>query len=301
MNGIVVVDKPADMTSAHLVARVKKGLKADKVGHTGTLDPFATGVMVCCLNQATRLVQFLMYGKKRYEAVMCLGIRTDTQDFTGRVTSKQPDLAVADQQIHSVFRGFMNIKEQNPPVFSALKHRGVPLYKMARKGKFVQKPSRRISIYELEVLDINLPHVGFEVSCSQGTYVRTLCDDIGQSLGCGAHLVQLCRTENNGFTLDEAVSLNTLETLAATGKASSIITPMSAALRGMPQVTAGRSLAQKIQYGQPITREEVEPFDGSNSSWIKVVDTDGSLIAVLSTSRKNGVYPYAGVFANREP
>jgi tRNA pseudouridine55 synthase len=296
MNGIVVVDKPADMTSAHLVARVRKLLEARKVGHTGTLDPFATGVVVCCINQATRLAQFLTYGKKGYQAVMRLGIRTDTQDFTGRVISRQNHLAVTDQQIRSVFRRFLEIKEQAPPAFSALKFQGVPLYRLARKGKFVQKPCRRVSIYELEVLGIDLPFVRFEVICSQGTYIRTLCDDIGQALGCGAHLAQLCRTDNSGFTLQDAVSLNTLQTLAATGRVASILTSMTAALRGIPQVTAGSTLAQKIQYGQPITGKELEFFDGATSSWIKVTNTEGKLIAVLSSDKKNGVHPYACVF-----
>ncbi len=298
MNGIVVIDKPTDLTSARLTARVKKSLKAKKVGHTGTLDPFATGVVVCCIDQATRLARFLMHGKKRYEAVMCLGIRTDTQDLEGRVISRQPELAVTDQQINSAFGHFANIKEQNPPAFSALKHHGVPLYRLARKGTLVQKPPRPISIYELKILHINLPHVRFEVVCSQGTYIRTLCDDIGEFLGCGAHLLQLRRTENSGFTLDDAASLNEFEALAASGRASTVILPMSDALKNMPRVTADRTLAEKIQYGKPVARDELALSDGCGSAWIKVVDTQQNLMAVLSSSRENGVYPYACVFSN---
>ncbi len=300
MNGIVVLNKPAGMTSAQVVAGVKRILGAKKVGHTGTLDPFATGVLVCCVNKATRLAQFLMHGTKQYDAVMRLGVRTDTQDLTGRVISSQSDVAVTDQQVRSVFARFVTIRKQRPPAFSALKHHGVPLYKLARKGTFVLKPPREISIYRLEVLDIDLPHVRFEVSCSKGTYVRTLCDDMGEALGCGAHLVELCRTENNGFTLDDAVSLDDLEALAATGEASGRIVPMSAALKGVPRITASQSLMQKIQYGQPVTDNELEAFDGSSSVWVKVTDGDGNLIAVLGSSHKDGVHPYGCVFPSGE-
>ncbi|MDY6837667.1 MAG: tRNA pseudouridine(55) synthase TruB [Thermodesulfobacteriota bacterium] len=299
MNGIVIVDKPAAMTSAQVVARVKALLKAEKVGHTGTLDPFATGVLVCCINQATRLAQFLTPGRKCYEAVMRLGIRTDTQDLTGQVISKDPDVSVAHHKVRSVFRDFLKIKEQVPPAFSALKHQGVPLYKLARRGAFVKKPARPISIYELKVLDIDLPHVHFTVSCSQGTYVRTLCADMGDALGCGAHLVQLRRTESGGFSLKEAVSLSTLKEMALVGNISDCITPMSLALRAIPEVHAGPKLAQRIRWGQPITRPDLGQHDVA-TRWIRVTDPQGDLIAVLSTNKKNGVYPYVCVFPNQE-
>ena len=297
MNGIIVVDKPPDMTSAQVVTQVKRILKVKKVGHTGTLDPFATGVLVCCINKATRLARFLTYGKKRYEGVMMLGIRTDTQDLTGRVVSTEPDLRVTDRDVGKGFLGFLGVKHQNPPAYSALKHCGVPLYRLARRGTFVQKPPRRISIYGLEILDISLPNVRFEVCCSAGTYVRTLCADIGDALGCGAHLTELCRTENGRFSLDEAVSLNALERHAATGKISNHLIPMSVALKGMPGISANDELVQKIQHGHPATQEEVAAARlRGTCPWIKVIDTRGNLIAVMSSSKKNGVYPYACVF-----
>jgi tRNA pseudouridine55 synthase len=301
MNGIIVVDKPPDMTSAHVVTQVRRILRVKKVGHTGTLDPFATGVLVCCINKATRLSQFLVYGKKRYEGVMRLGIRTDTQDLTGRVISTEPDLRVRERDVRRAFLGFLGVKHQNPPVYSALKHHGVPLYRLARHGTFVQKPPKRISIYELEVLDVSLPHVRFEVCCSPGTYVRTLCADIGDALGCGAHLSVLRRTESGRFSLDEAVSLNALKRLYATGKISNHIIPMSAALRGMPVISANGELVQKIQHGYPVSWEEVAAVRLRRTSpWIKVTDTQGKLVAVMSSSKKKGVYPYACVFPNSE-
>jgi tRNA pseudouridine55 synthase len=298
MNGIVVIDKPANMTSARVVAQVKRLLQAKKVGHTGTLDPFATGVLVCCIGRATRLAQFLTQGKKCYEAVMHLGIRTDTQDLTGQVVSKEQMVAVTDREIHAVFRRFLDVRHQDPPAFSALKYCGVPLYRLARRGMFIQKSSRRISIYELEILNIDLPYVSFEVSCSQGTYVRTLCADMGDALGCGAHLARLCRTESGGFSLEEAVSLDTLAKLAAGGKGSSCVIPMSKALRGIQEIQVGRGLVQRIRYGQPVTKAQLGGVEDDSGPWIKVTDTERNLIAVLGSRGKNGVYPYACVFSN---
>ncbi len=300
MNGIIVLDKPLDMTSAQVVAQVKRITKAKKVGHTGTLDPFATGVLVCCVNKATRLARFLMYGQKRYMGTMRLGIRTDTQDLTGRVVSTKPELTVTDREVHSVFRAFLDVEYQNPPVYSALKHQGVPLYRLARCGTVVQKPPRRIHIYGLRVLDISLPDVRFEVCCSAGTYVRTICSDIGDALECGAHLTELCRTENSGFSLDEAISLSALERLVAKGEISSCVIPMSIALRGMPCVSANEELVQKIQHGHGVTREEVAAEVQENGPWIKVTDSQGNLVAVMGSATRNGVYPYACVFPSCE-
>jgi tRNA pseudouridine55 synthase len=299
MNGIVVVDKPPAMTSAQAVARVKTLLNAKKAGHTGTLDPFATGVLVCCINQATRLAQFLMAGKKGYEGVMRLGIRTDTQDATGQVLSQDPTVGVSHQAVYSVFRDFLQVKEQVPPAFSALKHRGVPLYRLARRGAFVKKPARPISIYELKVLDMDLPHVRFAVSCSQGTYVRTLCADIGDAIGCGAHLVRLSRTESGGFTLKEALSLRALKEMATAGKVADCVTPMSRALSGIPEVHAGPALVQRIRHGRPLTKADLGLAQDPVGPWIKVTDQMDNLMAVLSASEKDGAYPYACVFSHQ--
>ncbi|HID29137.1 MAG TPA: tRNA pseudouridine(55) synthase TruB [Desulfobacterales bacterium] len=279
-----------------MVTRVKKTLKVKKVGHTGTLDPFATGVLVCCINKATRLARFLMYGKKRYEGVMRLGIRTDTQDLTGKVISADASPRVTERDVRRVFHSFLEVKHQTPPAYSALKHHGVPLYRLARHGTFVQKPPRRISICGLEVLDVSLPHVRFKVCCSAGTYVRTLCADMGDALGCGAHLSELRRTESGEFGLDEAVSLNALDELVATGRISEHIVPMNVALRRVPGIAADDELAEKIRKGQPVPQEEVAAVADEACPWIKVIDTQGTLVAVISSSKKNGVYPYACVF-----
>ena len=296
MNGIIVVDKPSDMTSARVVAHVKKITKANKVGHTGTLDPFAGGVLVCCLNRATRLAQFLTFGKKRYEAVMRLGIRTDTQDLTGRIISRVSELGVTDQDVRKAFQVFHEVKYQNPPPYSALKHGGVPLYKLARKGTYVRKPPRPITVHRLEIIDISLPFVRFDLTCSAGTYVRTVCADIGDLLGCGGHLVELCRTESGHFTLDETISLNAIEKLAAAGRISDCIIPMNRALRGMPGIAADNELVRKIRHGQPLTQEEVPSLTEGTCPWVKVTDVRGNLVAIMGSEKKEGIYPYACVF-----
>ena len=218
LSGILVVDKPAGISSAKVVAIVKKALSAKKVGHAGTLDPFATGVLVCCINKATKLAQFFLQSKKKYIALVHLGVETDTQDLTGNITSESNKVHFSENKIRSVFKRFEGKIEQFPPVFSALKHKGVPLYKLARKGKPVQKPSRSVFISYIDILDINLPFVRFEVLCSSGTYVRTLCSNIGTSLGCGGHLKELRRTESSQFSIQDAVSVSELENSQNTGR-----------------------------------------------------------------------------------
>jgi tRNA pseudouridine55 synthase len=206
-SGIVVVDKPANMSSAQAVAAVKRLLEARKVGHAGTLDPFATGVLVCCVNQATRMAQFFLHSRKKYRALMHLGIETDTQDGTGRIISSIAPTAVTAKHLHRVIKEFEGSYWQRPPAFSALKLRGVPLYRHARRGRPVQKPRRRVEIDAIRIQDIDLPYVRFEVGCSAGTYIRTLCADIGRRLECGAHLKELRRIESGPFTVSAAASL----------------------------------------------------------------------------------------------
>ncbi len=201
MHGIFVIDKPENISSAAVVARLKKILGVRKAGHAGTLDPFATGVLVCCVNQATKLARFFLHSNKKYTAVLKLGVETDTQDLTGTVISRCEDINFDEKKIKSVFEKFKGAIEQVPPVYSALKHEGVPLYKLARQGKPVQKPPRPVFISCLNIIEINLPEISFEVSCSGGTYIRTLCADIGAELGCGGHLKELRRTESSGFPL----------------------------------------------------------------------------------------------------
>jgi tRNA pseudouridine55 synthase len=297
LSGVIVIDKPPGITSAKVVARVKKWLKARKAGHTGTLDPFATGVLVCCINRATKLSRFFLHGKKKYEAVLHLGVETDTQDSTGIVTNVCHNVEFSNTTIESAFKGFEGNIKQLPPVYSALKHKGIPLYKLARSKKPVQKPARQVLIITLKILEIHPPFIRFEVFCSAGTYIRTLCANIGASLGCGGHLKELRRIESSGFTITDAVTLEELEDLTLSEKSFDRIISMSNALKDMPEYIADNVLVNKINHGHIITKndfmsEKINAFEG----FIKIVDTNKTLVAVLKHTREKNRYDYCCVF-----
>jgi len=297
MNGIVVIDKPPDITSAKLVAIVKKLLGAKKVGHTGTLDPFATGVMICCINQATRLARFFLSDHKIYEAVLRLGIDTDTQDSTGTVTSRCETIEFSEEKIRSTLKQFTGTLQQQPPVFSALKHKGVPLYKLARSGRPVQKAARSVQITSIEVHAIELPEIRFGVSCSAGTYIRTLCADIGAALGCGGHLQALRRIESSGFSIREAISLTALEAFVASGNVQDHIIDMADALRNMPVFVADSLLMDKIRFGRPLSDVDMDADRKDLSGdFIKVVDPESRLLAIVRLNKKDRTYKYNCVF-----
>jgi len=257
LNGIVAIDKPKDITSAKVVAHVKRLLNAKKVGHAGTLDPFAEGVLVCCINDATRLARFLLAGNKTYEATLKLGIETDTQDSTGSVTAVSRECDYPADTIRSVVKQFEGRIEQQPPVFSALKHKGTPLYKLARQGTPVQKPARRVNISKIKILEVNLPLVHFEVSCSAGTYIRSLCADIGQQLGCGGHLLALKRTESSGFKIQQAISPTRLEKRILAGDSKRYLISMTDALGEMPTCIADQKLIEKVRHGKHLKTSDI--------------------------------------------
>ncbi|MBF0450364.1 MAG: tRNA pseudouridine(55) synthase TruB [Candidatus Magnetomorum sp.] len=278
--GILVVDKPENQTSTQVVSKIKKALNARKVGHTGTLDPFATGIVICCINQATKLAQFFLEGDKTYEGVLHLGIDTDTQDKTGKIVyQKEPSCQISD--IENVFSQFLGEIEQFPPVFSALKHKGIPLYQWARKGQPVQKPPRKVRIYELNIQDISLPFVRFDVRCSSGTYIRTLCSDIGRQLGCGGHLRDLCRTESCGYTIDEALTYDQISEQVLDGTLKSTIVPTSDALKKIPKIVATAAIKKQIQNGGALFRNNFSPEIVDQGNILQVVTSDNKLLAVL--------------------
>jgi len=300
MNGFLVLNKPAGLSSARGLARVKHLLRADHAGHTGTLDPFASGVLVCGINQATRLTRFLASHRKIYEGTLTLGIETDTQDATGSVVAQRAWAGIAAEDLPRVFQRFEGDSLQAPPAYSALKHQGVPLYRLARQGRPVRKPPRPIHIARIRVLAVTLPRVRFEVCCSPGTYVRSLAADIGRELGCGGHLSELTRLESDGFTLGQALTLEEVEAAARRGASSAALIPMAMALTGMPGITAGPEVLAKIRHGTPLTRRDLDigasPAPERSSAFIKVVDARGELAAVLEPGGASEGLKYAGVF-----
>jgi len=296
-SGVIVIDKPADITSAKVVNAVKRTLNIKKAGHSGTLDPFATGVLVCCMNQATRLSRFFLHGKKTYSAVLHLGVTTDTQDLTGNVIDTAETVDVSEDRVRSVIKQFEGASLQKPPVISALKHKGTPLYKLARSGRPVQKPHRKIVISAIDILDLRLPLVAFEVCCSAGTYIRTLCHDIGKALGCGGHLKALRRIASSGFSINEAIPLSELDEQVKSGKVRKRIINMADALRGMPACIADSSLIEKIGYGKRLDRSDFQSCDvRETTDFMKIVDEMNRLCAVLEVDKKHDQYKYCGVF-----
>jgi tRNA pseudouridine55 synthase len=294
LDGILVVDKPEGISSARVVDRVKKATGARKAGHAGTLDPFATGVLVCCLNRATRLARFFLGGEKRYRAMMRLGVETDTQDATGRHVTETRAAVFSPDEVKTAVNAFQGPIRQLPPVFSALKHDGVPLYKLARQGRPVQKPPRTVEIRSIEVTGIHLPEVEIDVTCSAGTYIRTLCADIGRRLGCGGHLKELRRLKSSGFFIEEASPLHCIEDGTATETLAELMIPMADALRDMPARIADRRLVQNLVQGRVVTADDIA---GPAEGIFKVVDADGRLIAVLEVGAEQKRYTYRGVFA----
>jgi len=286
-----------------VAAYVKKLLGVKKIGHAGTLDPFATGVLICCINKATKIARFFLHDEKKYLATLQLGVETDTQDLTGTITSICDSMDVSEKAIRSAFKQFEGMINQLPPVFSALKFKGAPLYRLARSGRPVQKPARPVFISNNKILEINLPYIRFEITCSAGTYIRTLCADIGARLGCGAHLRELKRIKSSGFTIDKAVSLKELEKLAFSGnmlgkRLLEKIISMADALHGIPGHVADESLTEKIKYGKIITKRDFMPKHLENSAkFIKIVDNNNDLLAVLSYQKKNNKYGYCCVFS----
>lgn len=302
LNGVLIVDKPESMTSARLVSKIKRWTHAKKVGHTGVLDPFATGVMICCLNQATRISQFFLNGDKAYEAVLHLGIETDTQDYTGTIISENKTDELTKSDVEKAIHKFKGPLEQLPPVYSALKHNGTPLYKLARRGIPFQKPARKITIYDIKVISVNIPEVRIWVSCSKGTYIRALCSDIGKVLNCGAHLKGLKRVSSCGFSIDQTLSLTELELSASENSLEKSIIPMADALKNIPECVVDDQISEKIRFGKTIFKSEIEsPYndaENDDNRPVKILDAKRQLLAILTDKKLNPQYNYCCVFNN---
>jgi tRNA pseudouridine55 synthase len=206
-DGALLVDKPPKLTSHDVVDRIRRHFGFKKVGHCGTLDPAATGLLIIVLERATKLQANLMSADKTYEGVMRLGVATDSQDADGKVLVEKPVPAITEAELEMTLAKFRGDIQQIPPMVSAIKHEGTPLYKLARKGKTVEREPRLVHIYDLRQLKLELPRVHFRVSCTKGTYVRTLCHDIGETIGCGAHLAELRRTRSGKFDVANAKPL----------------------------------------------------------------------------------------------
>lgn len=260
MNGMLIVDKPPGITSFGVVKEVKAILGARKVGHGGTLDPLATGVLPLFINRATKLVPFLMHGTKKYRATMKLGIETDSQDRDGKVIADSNHIPTDHEHIIRVLSSFTGTSKQIPPMFSALKVRGTPLYKFARKGISLERKARSITIHGLKVVDISLPHVTFEVTCSAGTYVRTLCADSGTKLGCGAHLVELTRLQSGLFHLEDAIKLDRLRKTTQNTVPHDNLLSLTKSFKNLPSFVVENNLIDLLKKRKTVSVSQVKSF-----------------------------------------
>ena len=234
MEGIIIVNKPIDWTSFDVVAKIRNLAKVRKVGHSGTLDPMATGVLPIFLGRATKSIEQFLVGDKGYLAELTLGIKTDTLDARGKVLSKTSNFKFQTSKFEDLLHKYRGEIEQIPPMYSAVKIKGKRLYELARKGVTVERKPRKVTIHKLEVINFkeaDFPRVTIEVQCSKGTYVRQLVSDLGDDLGCGAHLSKLVRTIAQPFHLSQAISMETIITLAQVGRLDSIVLPVEEILK----------------------------------------------------------------------
>nr|WP_319396291.1 tRNA pseudouridine(55) synthase TruB [uncultured Desulfobacter sp.] len=313
-SGILVVDKPEGLSSARVVGRLKHLLKVKKIGHTGTLDPFATGVLPIAVGQATRISKYFLKGVKGYHAQVTLGIETDTYDCTGTVTHTAPveQLAALEaNQVNDVVSGFLGSQEQVAPAYSALKHNGQPLYKLARQGEMIQKPPRPIEIMAIAMEGFRTetnghPVFDMPVTCSGGTYIRSLAHDIGAALGCGAHLSALHRTRSGRFNMEDAVGLDSLEKMSPLDIAARFIS-MSRCLAFLPSIIADSQTAGKVKHGQPLYVQDIPVPEALGSagdngepqnavSDVRVVDPEDNLLAIVKPDKSGETYKYCCVF-----
>jgi tRNA pseudouridine55 synthase len=251
-DGILNLDKPRGPTSHDVVDRVRRLTGIRRVGHAGTLDPLATGVLLVCIGKATRVSEYLMTGRKVYRAHVRLGVITDTYDAEGQVVASTDLVRVSRAEVEMALTRFRGTIEQVPPMYSALKHKGKPLHELARQGVEVKREPRQVEIFRLVLTQWELPECMLEVTCSPGTYVRALAHDLGQALGCGAHLTGLTRLASGGFRLEDGVTLDAFTRAAEEGHWAELLHPIDAALMHFPALHLDAEAARRLCSGQAV-------------------------------------------------
>ncbi|MEA3361415.1 MAG: tRNA pseudouridine(55) synthase TruB [Thermodesulfobacteriota bacterium] len=286
-DGIIIIDKECGTSSFGVVDSVK-GMVRAKVGHAGTLDPFATGVLILLINQGTKLSHFLMSQDKVYRAALMLGVETDTQDLTGRVTKEKSVGNLSEEDIRRKALDFLGTIKQVPPAYSAVHYKGKRAYEFARNGIEVDLRERNVRVDYINVLSVDIPNVWIEVGCGSGTYIRTLASDLGRSLGVGAHLTFLRRIRSGFFSVNNAATLKEVEEHKANDNINELIIPLKDALKGIVEAEVSDKLAEKIRNGyRPLMDElrgkEMQPF--SLDEYIKVV-MGREMVAILKGNGK---------------
>ena len=286
VNGIILLDKAKGESSNYALQRIKRLFHAKKAGHTGSLDPLATGVLPLCLGEATKISQFLLDSDKRYMAKVKLGERTDSGDSEGVVIDVQRRIDVDYDALVQTLTKFEGEIKQLPPMYSALKHNGVPLYKLARKGISIKRKARSVTIDNIRLINFDNNIAEIDVTCSKGTYIRTLADDLGQELGCGAHVIELRRLQAGVFSIDQCRGSNELEKIKESFGLSGldkVIVPMERAVEKLPEVVLASETARDIRNGQAVSFHElpksglVRLYEKENFIGIGIVNVDGEV------------------------
>lgn len=272
MDGVLNIRKEKGYTSFDVVAKLRGILHMKKIGHTGTLDPEAEGVLPVVLGKATKLVDLLTEKQKTYEALLHLGLETDTQDMTGKVLKESP-VEVTEEEVRSVIESFLGEQQQIPPMYSALKVDGKKLYELAREGKTVERKPRTVQFYEIDIKKIELPYVRFSVTSSKGTYIRTLCHDIGQKLGCGGCMEELLRTRSGNFVWEDSMTLAQVEEAVKDGTIGDRVISIGQVLKDYPEIFCTREGERLLENGNALAERFVrgEHKDG----WVRMCDSQG--------------------------
>jgi tRNA pseudouridine55 synthase len=290
--GILNVNKPAGWTSHDVVAKMRGLLKGCKVGHAGTLDPSATGVLPILVGRATRIAEYLLDWDKEYHAVLRLGETTDTQDATGAILTNRPTDGVTEDAIRSVLVRFRGRISQVPPMYSAIKVKGVPLYKAARAGRTVPRHPREVTVHRLEMRGVTGRDVSLHIACSKGTYVRTLCADIGEALGVGGHLLNLERRRVGPLTIEQALTIEEISARLLSGRLAEHLIPLDAALDSFPSVVLDERAASRVLHGAPVAVRALQHLAEARSEAVpagqplRLKDTAGRLLALGQVSGK---------------
>ena len=297
MDGILNINKPQGKTSFSIVAMVKRLSGERRVGHAGTLDPAATGVLPVCLGQGTRIIEFLVDATKAYRAQIELGVTTDTYDASGNITHQEDPSGITQKQLESAFSSFCGLIQQTPPMYSAVKHQGKRLYELARAGIRVERRSRPTRIYHLELVGWQPPIVTMEVVCSKGTYIRSLAHDLGQTLGCGASLRSLVRLRCGLFDIKDAVSLPQLEDAFRYGYWQRFVYPIDIVLLHWAAIVVSDATGQAIRNGRPVDYlEQRSSALSSSEEHCRAYTSDGHFLGVLRFNPERGQWQPEKVF-----
>lgn len=291
IDGFLNINKPAGWTSHDVVAKMRGLLKTKKVGHTGTLDPMATGVLPICFGRGTKIVPYLIEEEKGYQAVMRLGESTDTQDASGKTIKKTEVFTVDTNAVYEAVRGFIGRISQIPPMYSAIKVGGSPLYKKARAGEVVDRKPREVIIKDIKILAIEGSDVTLDIECSKGTYIRTLCSDIGERLGMGAHLLKLKRWRSGIFTIGDAITIEQIEGLNKAGNLYQVVYTLDSILSTLPVLVVNEKVAYMIANGLPSIADDINRDYAAvlleKERRYRIHDKSGRLIAIAYLGASN--------------